>query len=500
MKQILPSPPSDHEKYLYVDQNKSFLYSFSLVSTILLTTGGVLFTIGHPEMYWYLAFVGMTLFYLIIGFVVGMFSKPFDLSRHYDIIRSKSFLPTVDVYLPTCGEPIDVLENTMAHISNLDYPNFTVYVLDDSNRKEVKLLADRYKFFYVVRKNRPELKKSGNVRNAFSFTEGELILILDADFCPRADFLHETVPYFQLSRLAILQTPQFFRVHKEQNFIEKGAASVQELFYRLIQVNRNHYGAAMCVGTCALYRRKALEPLGGTYPITDSEDANTGMWLFKNGWKVSYLPINLAAGLCPDTMESFFSQQSRWATGATSLFLSKDRFWAAKMTLMQRLSFISGMLYYQATALGLLFIPIPSIVMVWFYPENIYWYNLAFAAPSFLFSLIHMKLWSKQDYGLHVLKVRAVSYYAHAMAIWGVLTNNVMAWIPTGESGAAARNKRVIWFKRLMLGWSIIVPVVILSGVAFNAESWQDVKFYPQVIVTLFYSYINLGCFKKEAM
>lgn len=37
----------------------------------------------------------------------------------------------------------------------------------------------------VLRSNAPELKKAGNLRNAFSITSGEAIAIFDADFCPR---------------------------------------------------------------------------------------------------------------------------------------------------------------------------------------------------------------------------------------------------------------------------------------------------------------------------
>lgn len=37
----------------------------------------------------------------------------------------------------------------------------------------------------VLRDNAPELKKAGNLRNAFGRTSGDAIAIFDADFCPR---------------------------------------------------------------------------------------------------------------------------------------------------------------------------------------------------------------------------------------------------------------------------------------------------------------------------
>ena len=89
----------------------------------------------------------------------------------------------------------------------------------------------------MVRPDRPALKKAGNLRHAFSQTSGDLIVIFDADFCPRQDFLKETIPYLgQDASIGIVQTPQFFRYRDEQTWIEKGAGITQEFFYRLVQV------------------------------------------------------------------------------------------------------------------------------------------------------------------------------------------------------------------------------------------------------------------------
>jgi cellulose synthase (UDP-forming) len=46
-------------------------------------------------------------------------------------------------------------------------------------------------------------------------------------------------------RLGIVQSPQHFRVLSGQNWIERGAGAVQELFYRNVQVSRQYFGAAI---------------------------------------------------------------------------------------------------------------------------------------------------------------------------------------------------------------------------------------------------------------
>ena len=126
-------------------------------------------------------------------------------------------------------------------------------------------------------------KKSGNLRYGFANTSNEFIVILDADFVPRADFLAETLPYMDDPNVAIVQTPQFFRTDPRQTWVERAAGAVQEVFYRNIQVSRDRLGASICVGSSALYRRAALEPEGGTTLIAYAEDVHTGLDARRNG-------------------------------------------------------------------------------------------------------------------------------------------------------------------------------------------------------------------------
>jgi len=101
-------------------------------------------------------------------------------------------------------------------------------------------------------------------------------VILDADFCPRPDFLRHLVPYMDDPAVGIVQSPQYFDSGENLNWIQRTAGSTQELFYRWILPSRDRFNAAICVGTCALYRRKALEATGGFAQIEHSEDIHTG--------------------------------------------------------------------------------------------------------------------------------------------------------------------------------------------------------------------------------
>ena len=494
---MLPVAPSDREKLLYVHQDKFFLYSFGVTSTLLLVVGGTLFATHDWHFLWYLPFVAMVTAYLGVSYIIGIFSKPFDLAEHYDILRAGNwYKPSVDVYLPSAGEPLDVIENTFKHVAKLrwDPTKLCIYVLDDAGRPTVADMAKQYGFIYISRADRGVLKKAGNIRNAFKQTFGEIIAIFDADFCPRPDYLTELVPYMGAKSVALVQSPQYFRIDKRQSWIQRGSASIQELFYRLIQVNRNTWGASICVGSNAIYRRAALEPYGGTYPIQHSEDVHTGFNCVKDGWKLRYVPINLASGLCPDTLASFFVQQYRWCMGSTSLFVNKELFWGANLTLMQRICYLSGMFYYQATALGLIFTPLPALVMIWFAPEKVFWFNSVFSLPSFFFGTVYMSFWNRQFYGFAALRARFVSYYAHLFALHDRLRSTVMDWVPTGNAGVGAANVRYRRFRRLCLFWNTVPTLLGYVGAYRAMDGIHDYDFYPFLFLSTFYAALQLSC------
>jgi cellulose synthase/poly-beta-1,6-N-acetylglucosamine synthase-like glycosyltransferase len=499
---ILPKPPSGEEKYLYIDQNKGLIYTFGVISFICLICGMLLFSFTHENTVFYLAFTGLVFFYLGVSYYIGLFGNSFDVWDHNSIRDEHSrFRPSVDVYLPSCGEPIEVLVNTFKAVRALDWPEYllNVYVLDDSGRDEVKRWADHYEFNYLSRPNRGELKKAGNIRYAFKETSGEFFLILDADFCPRHDMIKELIGYFEHDeKIAIVQSPQFFSVDSPMTWIEKGSAYIQELFYRLVQVNRNSWDASICVGTCAIYRRSSLEKHGGTYAIAYSEDMHTGWQVTHDGWKVRYVPIILSKGMCPDTMRAFFVQQLRWCTGSTSLLFS-SKFWKSRLSVMQKICYLSGMSYYVVTALSIFLTPMPAIIMTWFYPDKVFWYNYLFSVPSFIFGVVILAIWGRLRFGFYVLTARQVSFYAHLFALYDKFLGSAVQWVPTGDSKEMKKVGRYQDFKQLMFFWTFITTAVSYAGAFYHMDTLGDINFYPLIFFSTLNYFVSMSALKDEA-
>lgn len=461
--------------FRFFNQDKYKLYILGLLSTVFLMVGNFLFISSNIWFVPFGVYIAFTFVYLCMSYYVGIFSSK------KEILDKKYSSTEVDIFLPVCGEPINVLRNTWEGVELVS--GFVhVYVLDDGKSDQVKDLAKEFGFHYIRRPTN-ELKKAGNMRYAFSKTSSPFILILDADFKPHPEILEYTLPYFQDQKVAIVQTPQWFQYKESNSWIKNAAGSIQELFYRLIQVNRDWFGGAICVGTNAVYRRSALEPFGGTAPIEYSEDVHTGFQLLKTGWKIRYIPLILASGECPDTIKQYFTQQYRWSLGSISLFFSRN-FWSAPITFMQRVCYLTGMFYYMTTGLGVIFVGIPSIVMLSFFPEKILWYNLIFSIPSFIYSTVFMYYWMIEPMNLDVIRARYISYYAHLFALKDYLLGTLEEWKPTGSKTSSARFDS---FKNVFKIHNFIVIIVISSLVLWRI--YQGQPFYNFILLWFFFLY-----------
>lgn len=375
-------------------------------------------------------------------------TRGFDMAAHRKLVESWRLqrYPSLDIFLPVCGEPAEILRNTWTYVRELvrHYPGPTVaYVLDDSASNRLAAMADDFGFAYLVRPNRGWFKKAGNLRHAFTQSAGEFILILDADFAPRADLPTEMLPYFYDDpTLGIVQSPQYFRTHSSQSWVERGAGAVQELFYRLVQVSRDRHDGAICVGSSAIYRRAALEANGGTALIEHSEDVHTGFELRRAGWGLRYIPIPLATGLCPPDPDSFLTQQYRWCAGSMSL-LGSRKFWTTRMRLRTRFCYLSGFCYYVHTALFTLVVPAIPLVMLIFMPERVRLINYVSIAPSIIYNTVVFPSWHRCHFGPSGFMAKFLYGWAHLFCLSDICRGRRMGWQATGGGKRKAGTRRV---------------------------------------------------------
>ncbi len=170
---------------------------------------------------------------------------------------------TVDVFVTTYDEPVDLVMTTALAARDIRFPHRT-WVLDDGARPEMRAAAEAAGIGWITRDahwaDRPRHAKAGNLNNALMGTEGEFLLILDADQIPDPEILHRTLGWFRDERVAVVQTPQFFTNVTASDPL----GSQAPLFYGPIQKGKDGWDAAFFCGSNAVLRREALMQLGLT--------------------------------------------------------------------------------------------------------------------------------------------------------------------------------------------------------------------------------------------
>lgn len=442
--------PKKLDKYLYIRKSPVWLISgihaLGLLAWCLVLYGYKNAVIYDPFYRYAIApiLIIFSAYYFLSYGINVFFYRQHDLKKHKlcvdDFLKTNNE-PSVDVFLPICGESMALLEHTWKNVSELNYTNKKVYVLDDSRTEleEHQNMAKKYGFNYISRPDKGWMKKAGNLRYAFERTDGMFIAIFDADFAPHPEFLNELLPYMDNKRekVGIVQSPQYFemtkKVHKRSP-LEYGAGYVQEAFYRYIQVARNYFRGSICCGSNAIYRREALNAIGGPVLIEHSEDAITGFTLTDAGWSVLYVPIILAVGVCPDDAHAYFHQQHRWCTGSMTLLLKKQ-FWQSKISWTTKGCYFIGFLFYICNPFSILF-SFQLFYSLFVYNQYISLANGMLFYPYLIWTLGLMLLLPIYRFRWGSFRATFLQLYAYSHAVFSIFLRSTVGWIPTNTKYA----------------------------------------------------------------
>jgi cellulose synthase (UDP-forming) len=478
---VLPEPPDDAEKASYAWRSLPFLVTGLFISSLCVIVAQLLFEARNLTSLPVAAvlFGAYTLIYLayqLLSLPVNYAGPGFDLAGHDALVRGwhPPQWPSVDILLPVCGEPPDVIRNTWAGVSELirAYPGMARgYVLDDGPDDGLRTAAAGFGFSYLRRSDTRQHKKAGNLNYGFARTGGQHIAVFDADFRPRADFLTETLPYLDDPAVGIVQTPQFFRTEREQTWVERAAGPTLEVFYRAVQVSRDRFGSALCVGSNAVYRRAALAPSGGFTLIPYAEDSHTGLDARHNGYRLIYIPVPLAAGICPASLDAFMRQQYRWCCGATSLIWTR-RMWQVPMPWIARLPYLAGWLWNLTTALRTLILPLIPITLLALEPDEIQLRNAILLLPAVLTGTVLYPLWHNAPYSPRIWPLSLAIGWAQVLGLWDYARGKVMSWQPS--RGPADATRRFWWG---VTTWNGTLAVTWLALALWRVEQTGSGRF-----------------------
>jgi cellulose synthase (UDP-forming) len=269
--------------------------------------------------------------------------------------HAPDYLPSVDIYIPIYSEDPSILEKTVLAAKNMNYPNKTIHVCDDSHRQDVVDLAARLGVIYV--KGPKKHAKAGNINNAISKSCGDLLLIFDTDHIPVKTFLDETVPFFSDEKVGMLQTPHHFynadlfqRAFSSEHCVPDEA----DQFNHGVQGARDGWGGSFFVGSGAIFRRTAIEQIGGIQLLSITEDIHTSQHLHARGWKSVFVNKDLLGGLTAENLSSFIVQRRRWMLGCLQIFFKDNPLKMKGLPWRHRLGYFASLYYF--------LYPLPKVV------------------------------------------------------------------------------------------------------------------------------------------
>lgn len=406
-------------------RNKA-LITGTVVTSIIYLIWRIFFTIPFGE--GIIALIsGM---YLLIVEIVGMLEEVVHYNNmtniKYPMIPKADFseFPDVDIFIATYNEPVELLYKTINGCINMEYPDENkvhIYICDDSNRIEMKKLAEEMNINYITRTERKDAK-AGNFNNALAKTDSPLVVTFDADMIPMHDFLMSTVPYFvedltnakkiekkdgkearknRKGKIGFIQTPQSFYnpdLFQYNLFSETRIPNEQDYFYRDIQISRNKSNSVIYGGTNTVISREALDEIGGFYTKVITEDFATGILIQSNGYTCYAIDEVHASGLAPEDLKGLVKQRQRWARGCIQTGRKLNILFRKGLNISQKLSYISAITYWYGCLKRLIYIMAPILFSVFgvVVVKCTLLEVLIFWLPMYIFSSKSLKLVSRK--------------------------------------------------------------------------------------------------------
>ncbi len=250
---------------------------------------------------------------------------------------------TVDVFIATYNEDLELVRSTAVAARDMDGPHET-WICDDGRRLEMARLAKELGVGYITRPDNAHFK-SGNLNNAMSRTSGDLILVLDADHIPRREQLSRMLGWMDDPRVGLVQAPQVFYNLNSFQHVPKGTLNWHEslLFHHRIQNGADRYGMAFSVGSGGLNRRSALDAIGGFANGSITEDIHTTMRMHAAGFRTVYVDQPLGFLLAPETPLAYHIQRLRWAQGGLQILRKENPLTQAGLSPHQRLAYLNAL-------------------------------------------------------------------------------------------------------------------------------------------------------------
>ena len=233
-------------------------------------------------------------------------------------------LPSVTIQLPVFNE-MYVVERLLDGVAAIDYPKekLHIQVLDDSTDETVKIARAKvdelcelgFDAEYIHRVDRTGYK-AGALENGLKTAKGEMVMVFDADFVPSKEILRKLIHFFTDEKVGMVQA-RWGHLNRDYSMLTKCQSMMLDGHFVIEHIARNRSGRFFNFnGTAGVWRKVTIEDAGGWEHDTVTEDMDLSFRAQLKGWEFIYVPEAIAPAELPCEMNSFKTQQFRWAKGS----------------------------------------------------------------------------------------------------------------------------------------------------------------------------------------
>jgi len=430
--------------------------------------------VGEPWLY------GLLTFALIFKLYRSLYEwyHYFDLKVPEKPETEKQY--SVDILTTFCaGEPYEMITKTLLAIKGITYPHET-FLCDEANDPYLKLFCDQHNIHHITRTLKKNAK-AGNINNALETAcTGELVVIMDPDHIPRPEFLDRVAAYFDDPKVGYVQIIQAY-YNQDESLVAKGAAQQTYHFYGPTKICQGNYGTVQAIGANCIFRRRALDSIGGHAPGL-SEDMHTAMRLHAKRWKSVYVPEILSVGLVPSTLSAFYKQQLKWSRGCFELLFEVYPKLIGKFTFRQKLHYLFSPLYYLFGVVNAIDIFVPIISLI---TTKVPWLTnvetfAAYYVPLLLVGIV-IRLYAQRwvaapgERGIHVAGglLRLGTWWVYVVGFVYSIFRVKVPYLPTPKEGEVKNEWEIS---------SVNIGVFILSLAALIYGLLQDLNPYSTLM------------------
>lgn len=259
-------------------------------------------------------------------------------------------LPKVNVFIPAHNEEV-VIRQTLEAMKRLYYPKDLLEIVvinDNSSDRTGEIAAEyaaKYPFIRVIDTEPPNKGKgkSSALNEALRQTDGEVIVVYDADNTPEKMSVWYLVMGLLNDEQAAAIVGKFRVVNAKETWLTRFINIETITFQWMAQAGRWYwFGVTTIPGTNFAIRRSVVEELGGWDVKALAEDTELTIRVYEKGYHIRFFPKAITWEQEPETLNVWWKQRTRWARGNQYVVLK----FLSQIKTLKRKSIIFDLFYF----------------------------------------------------------------------------------------------------------------------------------------------------------